>query len=112
MKWISVKDRLPNNDDRVIICSMCAINDYCYPYNYEQATEMGFYSQGKWYSDTMFDILDESKIGRRIILKDNSCWQNLEDVTHWMPLPKQPYMTSTRKNYKKANEVVSKKGDI
>lgn len=89
MEWISVKDRLPENHDRVIICSMNDINYYAYPYNYTDACEMGFYEEGKWFSDTRFDILDEhGTLGKRLILEDKQ-WC-LDNVTHWMPLPKPP----------------------
>jgi hypothetical protein len=94
MKWISIKDRVPKNNNRVIICSMSAINDYGYPYNYTDACEMGFYEDGKWYSDTKFDILEEKimKIFTRKKMTpiDAECWFCAPDVTHWMPLPKPP----------------------
>jgi hypothetical protein len=90
MEWISVKDRLPKNDDRVIMLSKKAINEYCYPYTYLDACEMGFYSDGKWYSDTRFEIIDNSSLEiRKRLTKTYKDWR-LDDVTHWMPLPEAP----------------------
>jgi len=83
MEWINVKDRLPENNDRVIILSLTEINDYSYPYNYNDACEMGFYEKGKWFSETRFDILDHTK-------EAPVSWQDIEGVTHWMPLPDLP----------------------
>ncbi|MDY6957641.1 MAG: DUF551 domain-containing protein [Halobacteriota archaeon] len=75
--WISVDDDLPQDNGRVIILSLNEINDLNYPYNYEDACEMGFYENGKWHSDTRF-------------LAVASSWQALDGVTHWMPLPEPP----------------------
>lgn len=94
MEWISVKDRLPKNSDRVLICSMNDINDYSYPYNYKDACEMGFYEDGHWYSDTKFDILEQEQMKilkrKKMMPIDAECWFCADGVTHWMPLPEEP----------------------
>jgi len=94
MKWIRVEDRLPDNVDRVFILALNDINDYCYPYVYNDAVECGFYEGGKWFSDTRFDILDIHKDKATVeqIMKSEGMyrlWGNI-DVTHWMPLPVPP----------------------
>jgi len=87
--WISVKDSVPNDNKRVFICCMDDIDNYCYPYCYEDACEVGFYEDGKWYSDTRFSILDHNgKIGLKMAV-DCKNWCDI-DVTHWMPLPDKP----------------------
>ena len=91
MIWISVKESLPENNDRVMICSMDAINTYAYPYCYEDACEMGFYENDKWWSDTRFEMIESSQghFGLRKIINEEWTW-DLEDVTHWSPLLPEP----------------------
>lgn len=72
MQWISVDDRLPDNNDKVIVCCLSEISDYGYPYDYKDACEMGFYEKDQWYSDNPDDM------------------DVLDNVTHWMPLPGPP----------------------
>ena len=73
MEWISIKDQLPNNNGNVFVCEMDAINDYAYPYNYEEACGMGYYENGAWWHNN-----------------DDGLDYGIEDITHWMPLPEQP----------------------
>lgn len=63
MNWISVKDRLPEHDNDVLVY----LNNSC---------AVGFYSQDnkKWFRD-------------RCTCSD--CYLEL-DATHWMPLPEEP----------------------
>ena len=72
MTWISVSDRLPGDNEKVIICCIDDIGDYGFPYTYKDACEMGFYENGQWYSDNP-DYIDD-----------------IDGVTHWMPLPEPP----------------------
>lgn len=81
--WISVRDKKPENNSRVFICLMDDINEHEYPYEYEDAVEVGFYQEhkDKWYSDTRADYAADP---------DNKLeWQDV-DVTHWAPLFPKP----------------------
>jgi hypothetical protein len=62
-KWISVKDRLPENRDDVLLCRKW--------WNEIRNPQMGWYNEvsGEW-----FDL------SNRVI----------HNVTHWMPLPEPP----------------------
>ena len=75
MKWISVKDRLPNGQwnenhkhlsEEVLIANSCSIS-------------LGFYNReyGKWYVNEPID------------------WEWIDKVTYWMPLPKNPHKGGT-----------------
>lgn len=66
MEWINVKDRLPGNDDMVII--------YDEPKDTLGDVGSGFYIDGGFFTP------DSDTDG---IIKFN-------DVTHWMPLPETP----------------------
>ena len=61
MDWISVKDRLPENADRVLV-SQGEVDD----------VEIAYYFHG---------------FGWKML---DSEWHNIYGVTHWMPLPKPP----------------------
>lgn len=65
MNWISVKERLPGNDERVII----------YDAQYQQSYE-GFREGDHWFLST----------------RDDNDWdyQIMHHVTHWQPLPAPP----------------------
>lgn len=78
-KWISVKDRLPNEDDKYFVFKKTAFGCWC-------------------------DVLGFAKDGRKISRYDfGDQWKNVwyyydseygygvsENVTHWMPLPEPP----------------------
>lgn len=63
-KWISVEERLPEEDGR---CVLCAVKDY-----WGVAVCEGYYS----------------KVSNRIWPNDQDC--ALGKVTHWMPMPTPP----------------------
>ena len=68
-KWISVKDRLPNTAERVLVCKTWLGMVYKPEYGYYQ----DFPNQkGCWYVLTEFGYYPQ------------------KEVTHWMPLPEQP----------------------
>ncbi len=58
-RWIPVSERLPEDSQRVLVC--CADGR-----QYVAATDGGFWSDGREYSD------------------------HIHDITHWMPLPEAP----------------------
>ena len=60
--WISIKDRLPDDDVSILICS-----------------ERKTISKATYSSD----------MGRYYIA-DSDLWYNELDITHWMPLPEPP----------------------
>ena len=76
MNWIPVKDRLPESDNPVLAVCMKDINDYGHPYVYEEAVHLAFYSSRTWWEELWLEINKE----------DNE----IEGVTHWMPLPAPP----------------------
>lgn len=63
MEWISVKDRLPEGDDTVVVYSGMG---------YGLAKYASF--TGNWHIRPFFD----------------ECYQSKDCVTHWMPLPGPP----------------------
>lgn len=68
-EWISVKDRLPNDDSKVLITGISTSGDYL----------------GIWFG--------ELRDGWHFAYEgyDDQCDPNLDDnVTHWMPLPPSP----------------------
>jgi hypothetical protein len=67
-QWISVKDRLPNDGERVLI--------------YVPKT------QNKYYVATFYTLRDEIKFAMNIYGM-SYCWY-ANDVTHWQPLPEPP----------------------
>lgn len=71
-EWISVEDRLPENDGRYL----CNVQSFAFPGMFYQA------------------ILRYDKVGFR----DGSIYT--DDVTHWMPLPEPPKMDGGADNGK------------
>jgi hypothetical protein len=64
-QWIAVTDRLPPNDDKVLLV--------CHYDNEENTIYLGRYQDGKW----------------RTIPDDEDRFP-LENTTHWMPIPPAP----------------------
>ena len=73
MIWISVKDKLPEEWGRVLICD---VNDDVGEYKIG-VTEATFTPCGKGCCEPRFESKGLEHISH-------------EDVTHWMPLPKPP----------------------
>ena len=85
-KWISVKVRLPEKDKKVLTASLSAINDYSFPYTYEDSIELGFLSgKGIWYRENWCEDLLEG--GRKKGAPED---YELEFVSHWCELPARP----------------------
>ena len=68
MKWISVKDRLPLNEEWVLCCDNAHQNT-----NYKFFVARLSSDRKYWEGPSDFDI-----------------YKPLENVTHWMPLPEPP----------------------
>lgn len=70
-EWISVKDRLPNSENKHIVCLvnntpiLVAVHDATF--SLVKGTVSFYFPTRKWIKDPYFS-----------------------DVTHWMPLPKAP----------------------
>lgn len=69
-RWIPVEERLPEEDDRVILCTIYGIvKEGTYTERYGYAMRKGFFTE--------------------------TCFEELCDVTAWMPLP-EPYQKEER----------------
>ena len=69
-RWIPVEERLPEEDDRVILCTIHGIvKEGTYTERYGYAMRKGFFTE--------------------------TCFEELCDVTAWMPLP-EPYQKEER----------------
>lgn len=69
-EWIPVEERLPEEDDRVILCTVHGIvKEGTYTERYGYAMRKGFFTE--------------------------TCFEELCDVTAWMPLP-EPYQKEER----------------
>ncbi len=82
MEWISIKDRLPENDQKLIIWNgsiICAQFFGSHSYQYTRI-ENGIRSESlEIQPDTFLE------------LKNDCCIEDaLENISHWMPLPKPP----------------------
>lgn len=79
-EWIPVSERLPEDKDKnqttVLVVCMNDINDYSWPYRYEEACHLAFRSNGKWWLEEWPEEAKEDNI--------------IYEVTHWMPLPPPP----------------------
>ena len=64
MNWISVKDRLPDEDQEVFVYSSLGIIEKC-----KMSNSDWFYTNCPMCSDL---------------------WDDDETITHWMPLPEKP----------------------
>ena len=69
-KWISVKERLPENAQRCIVVTGFPYPDVCV------ATYYGISSRGNPNGDWIYD--------------DGDGWQDTVAAVYWMPLPKLP----------------------
>lgn len=75
MEWISVKDRLPENDDEVLIYIVKDI-------------VQAYFLRGYWHGSIMVtDNMNDGYVSDRRIVKEGS---SFDFVTHWMPLPEPP----------------------
>ena len=73
-KWISVKDRLPEESGNYIVCcddSSCS------------------YGEGIWYSSDVV-VVSEYYEGSWIWYEGGTEWSLENIVTHWMPIPQPP----------------------
>ena len=75
MEWISVEDRLPENDDEVLIYIVTDI-------------VQAYLKDGYWKgSINVTDNMNDGYVNDRIISKQGDIF---DYVTHWMPLPDKP----------------------
>lgn len=103
-EWISVKDRLPENEQDVIICA--ERRHYSNPNRFIRIVAKAFYTDGKhntehtayvWSNDYIDMEYDEENDAYLI---PEGWWESVEYreefsavsdfVTHWMPLPQPP----------------------
>lgn len=63
MEWISVNDKLPNKTGWCV----CLMKDFDVPMTHYWINE-----------------------GKNFNMDDSGRWEELDDVTHWMPLPQPP----------------------
>ena len=75
MKWISVEERLPENDDEVLIYVGTDI-------------VQAYLKDGFWKgSVNVTDNMNDGYVNDRTIVKQGS---HFDYITHWMPLPEAP----------------------
>lgn len=72
-KWVSTKDRLPEDREKVLI------------YSYKRQTQVGYLFKNIEESPKYFFICDAEHTGKRF---------NLYEISHWMPLPTPPNQES------------------
>lgn len=98
--WISVKDRLPGNEEKVLICA----ERKCEDTGIKQIITTAMYEDGKMYaSESKFlwneDDFEYDEEKDDYIISEGWWEQNIysdtfyavdDFVTHWMPLP-EPY---------------------
>ena len=76
MKWISIKDRLPETTDNVLVCNFLEYAGCCNSFT------VAYYNKKGWHP--VVDMLTANNYdGGAVIDLD-------EEVTHWMPLLKPP----------------------
>ena len=71
-EWISVKERLPEHGQRVLVCDVRDHNRYAGVWIFEKGPDDG--------SDCWGDV--------------GGWWQPLDAATHWMPLPALPVVVA------------------
>ena len=82
MNWISVKDKLPELNQRVL-----AYGIKYFLWNGEDIDD-GFSIQLCPYKQ--YDTFDKRKHTIEWVYNDHCCVEALRDVTHWTPLPDEP----------------------
>ena len=103
-EWISVDDRLPENEQDVIICANR--RHYSNPNRFIRIVAKAFYTDGKHNTEHTAHVWDNNCIdmeydeGNDAYLIPEGWWESVEYgeefsavsdfVTHWMPLPKTP----------------------
>ena len=73
MKWISVKERLPELNQRVLVYIPRWRND-CWEVSFRDKDK-----NGEWYKEFVSDCCDTF-----------DSYYNDNEITHWMPLPEPP----------------------
>lgn len=103
-EWISVKDRLPENEQDVIIC--VERRHYSNPNRFIRIVAKAFYTDGKHSTEHTAYVWDNDCIDMEydeendVYLIPEGWWESIEYgeefsavsdfVTHWMPLPEPP----------------------
>ena len=103
-EWISVDDRLPENEQDVIICAKR--RHYSNPNRFIRIVAKAFYTDGKHNTEHTAHVWDNNCIdmeydeGNDAYLIPDGWWESVEYgeefstvsdfVTHWMPLPQTP----------------------
>jgi len=70
IEWIKIEDFQPSDNGNVNLLPHLYENEYP---DYKDAPFMGFYEKGKWFDEDADNELTS------------------EDITHWAPLPKNPF---------------------
>lgn len=83
MNWISVKDKLPEDGERVLAYGI----HYCLDDEDYAHYELDANSQDATLELCCFSINEEYAWW---IYNVHCCVEGLQNVTHWMPIPKEP----------------------
>lgn len=79
MRWISFKDKLPENNDRVVVYKDVSVGGYYI------GIHLGFYHQNL--DKNYYIVIDSDSTN-----KGN--YRPLREFSHWMPLPEIPKETN------------------
>jgi hypothetical protein len=103
MNWISIEDRLPENEQEVLTVKDCEIPDYTITTYFTKGTMMDYainaeiQNPEKRLLDSIFNPENEVIAQNDgFYIYENEGWRLLKS-SHWMPLPKPP------KNIRKTN---------